>query len=366
MKLKLVLLGTVASLSLIAVQESQARHQGWYIGLEAGANWVDDTEFAFDSGNPPTDFPSPYLGSIDFDTGWAALGTVGYAFGNNWRIELEGGYRKNDASFLSGELDFFCDNEEEFCTSFLADDPVSGELTEISVMLNVLYDVPLSERLDLNLGLGAGADYSQFEDGDIVDDEDVSFAYQAIAGLTYALNDRLDLSLTYRYLHVDAPEFASTVPGQTDTYQFDDVEKHTVTVGLRYDLYEDEAPVMAAPPPPPAPAVEPTKQFIVFFGFNKANLTPEAMSVIKEAAAAAKSQGSASIIVVGHTDTVGSNKYNEALALRRSGAVKAGLVAEGISAGSITPSGKGESELQVQTGDNVKEPQNRRATIDLN
>jgi len=45
--------------------------------------------------------------------------------------------------------------------------------------------------------------------------------------------------------------------------------------------------------------------------------------------------------------------------------VKAGLVSDGISSGMITTSGKGETELMVQTGDGVKEPQNRRATISL-
>ena len=359
MKLKVMLLGTVAALSLIAVQESQARNEGWYVGLEAGANWIDDTQFNYHfDDTPPLGFPD-FSGDANFDTGWAALGTIGYAFDSHWRIEGEFGFRQNDM----GGFSFFVEDNEEDLVRISRD----GELTEYTVMLNVIYDVPLSERLDLNLGLGAGADYSQFEDSGIVDDEDVTFAYQAIAGLTYALTGRLDLSLTYRYLHVDEPSFSSSVPGRTDTYQFDDLEKHTVTVGLRYDLYEDEAPMAAPPPaPPPAPAMEPTKQFIVFFGFNKSNLTPEAMSVIKEAAAAAKSQGSASIVIVGHTDTVGSNTYNDALALRRSGSVKAGLVVEGIDAVGITTSGKGESELQVQTGDDVKEPQNRRATIDLN
>jgi OmpA-OmpF porin, OOP family len=360
MKLKIALLGSVAALSLIAVRESSARHEGWYVGLEGGANWVDDTEFRFDfDDTPPLNAPD-FAGDADFDTGWAALGTVGYAFDSHWRVELELGYRQNDMGAFSF-IDGFDNEEDPIIRTF------SGELTEYTAMVNVIYDVPLSDRLDLNLGLGAGADYSQFEDSGIVDDEDVTFAYQAIAGVTYALTDRLDLAVTYRYLNAGDPEFSSTALRRTDTYQFDDVEKHTVTVGLRYDLYEDEKPVVSAPPAPlPAPVNEAARQFIVFFGFNKANLTPEAMSVIKEAAAAAKSEGSASIIVVGHTDTVGSNKYNDALALRRSSAVKAGLVGEGISATSIMTSGKGESSLLVKTDDNVREPQNRRATIDLN
>ena len=117
-------------------------------------------------------------------------------------------------------------------------------------MANVLYDIPLTERLDLTFGVGAGVDRAEFEPPAFWggDDDDWNFAYQGIAGLSYAITNRLDLTLTYRYLHVDAPEFS--VPGgpnpTPEHWAFDDLEKHTVTVGLRYDLYEDEAPL---PPP---------------------------------------------------------------------------------------------------------------------
>jgi outer membrane protein OmpA-like peptidoglycan-associated protein len=140
-----------------------------------------------------------------------------------------------------------------------------------------------------------------------------------------------------------------------------EASNHSVMLGLRFDLQRDGA----APPPrhtsPSAP-----KQFIVFFGFNKSNLTAEASRVVSEAAAAAKQYGSASITVVGHTDTVGSNDYNLRLSMARSQSVKEGLVGNGIAASMISTGGRGEAELMVQTGDSVKEPQNRRATIDLN
>ncbi len=350
MKSKIILLGTVAALSISAASQSSAHHQGWYVGLEAGANWIDDTSFAYDIGNPPSGFPV-FTGTMSFDTGWAGLGTVGYSFDSNWRIEGEFGYRQNDTdTFFGGKF---------------APTIRSGELTEYTAMVNVLYDIPVSEKMYFTLGAGAGADFSQIDDGLFGDDDDTSFAYQGIAGLTYALNDRLDLTLTYRYLHVNDPQYSDFNGRATEAYSFDDLEKHTVTVGLRYDLYADEVPPPPAPPPPPPPEPEQVKQFIVFFGFNKSNLTPEALDVIKEAAVAAKEQGSVTILVVGHTDTVGSNKYNDALSLRRSASVKKGLVGQGIPADKITTSGKGESELLVQTGDNVKEPQNRRATIDL-
>jgi outer membrane protein OmpA-like peptidoglycan-associated protein len=155
-----------------------------------------------------------------------------------------------------------------------------------------------------------------------------------------------------------------TNPGEVDETITMNKTEHTLMVGLRFDLQRDGAAPMA-PVQPDQPKATAPKQFIVFFGFNKSNLTPEAQRVVSEAAAAAKETGSASIAVVGHTDTSGSSDYNVKLSLRRSQAVKDALVSLGIPAAGIATSGRGESELMVQTGDGVKEPQNRRATIDL-
>ena len=104
---------------------------------------------------------------------------------------------------------------------------------------------------------------------------------------------------------------------------------------------------------------------MVFFGFNKSNISAEAQQVIADAASTAKEKGAVSILIIGHTDSSGLDSYNEALSLRRAAAVKSALVNLGIEDGKISSTGKGEAELLVQTGDGVKEPQNRRATIDL-
>jgi outer membrane protein OmpA-like peptidoglycan-associated protein len=145
-------------------------------------------------------------------------------------------------------------------------------------------------------------------------------------------------------------------------------ESHTVSVGLRFDLDADAMepmPVVASDPPAAAPMPAP-KQFIVFFGFNKSNLSKEARGIVREAAAAAMQQGYVTIVVTGHTDTVGSARYNEALSARRAGNVRKALVNEGIPAAGISASGKGETMLMVQTGDREMEPRNRRAEINLN
>jgi outer membrane protein OmpA-like peptidoglycan-associated protein len=337
---------------------------GWYVGISGGANWVEDVRLGT---LPATAYP--YAGAVDevfeFDTGWIVGANVGYKWASNWRAELELAYRSNEGDIIQ--------------LTFPAGDQGDNEVTQFTQMINVFYDFPITEKLTFSIGAGIGGNLVSYEDSNLglgsfytnppnglnYDDEYV-LAGQVIAQVGYAVTNRLDVYLDYRYLVADEPEFVST-SAPVNGFTFED-DKHALMIGLRYDLVEDAAaPAPYTPPPytPPPPPTAP-KQFIVFFGFNKANLTSDAQRVVAEAAAAAKTNGSASILVTGHTDTVGSNRYNDRLSVRRATAVKDELVRQGIGAGMISAVGKGEMELMIQTGDNVKEPQNRRATIDLN
>ena len=118
---------------------------------------------------------------------------------------------------------------------------------------------------------------------------------------------------------------------------------------------------VAAPPPPPPPAAAPS--YMVFFDWDRSDLSSQAVATIRQASAAWKSGGTPKITAIGHTDTSGPPDYNMALSLRRATTVKNALVREGVPAGSIDTVGKGESELLVQTADGVREPQNRRVEI---
>ncbi|MEI7573781.1 MAG: OmpA family protein, partial [Phenylobacterium sp.] len=119
------------------------------------------------------------------------------------------------------------------------------------------------------------------------------------------------------------------------------------------------------PPPPPPPAYE-AKQFVVYFPFDQSVLTPEAQTIVTEAAEYAKAGNATRVIVVGHTDSSGSPAYNTRLSERRAKAVADALVGQGVGQQLMQVDWKGETQLAVATGDGVKEPLNRRSTIDIN
>jgi hypothetical protein len=120
-----------------------------------------------------------------------------------------------------------------------------------------------------------------------------------------------------------------------------------------------------APPPPPAPPPAPVQatSFMVFFDWDRYNLSAQAESTITQAANAYKTTGSARVTATGHTDKSGPENYNMALSLRRANTVKDSLVRNGVPASNISVVGMGESQPLVQTADGVREPQNRRVEI---
>src|SRR5204863_8481981 len=103
--------------------------------------------------------------------------------------------------------------------------------------------------------------------------------------------------------------------------------------------------------------------FMVFFDWDRSNLSAQALNTIKQAANAFKTKGNARITATGHADRSGPDNYNMALSLRRANAVKDALVRNGVPAGAIQVIGKGESQPLVPTPDGVREPQNRRVEI---
>jgi outer membrane protein OmpA-like peptidoglycan-associated protein len=105
------------------------------------------------------------------------------------------------------------------------------------------------------------------------------------------------------------------------------------------------------------------EEFLVFFDWNKAVVTPEAASILDTVVKAAEKKGDVRVVVTGFTDTSGPADYNMILSVRRAEAVKAVLESQGIPANNITTIGRGQEDPLVPTADGVREPQNRRAQI---
>jgi outer membrane receptor protein involved in Fe transport len=159
---------------------------------------------------------------------------------------------------------------------------------------------------------------------------------------------------------IQQPTINSVIEGYT-------VRPMTIGVNVTYKFTAaDETPEPAAyvppPPAPPPPAAIP-RSYMVFFDFDKSELTPEAMQIVDEAAKNAAPAKVTQIEVTGHTDTVGSDAYNLRLSRRRAESVAAELEKQGIPAGEIAIFAKGKRDLLVPTKDGVREPQNRRVQI---
>lgn len=269
-----------------------------------------------------------------------------------------------------------------------------GKIQSVFVSSNAWIDIPTGTPLVPYVGGGLGWAHNRLgqttqstpgsNDFYLTGRSHDNLAWTAGAGVSYPVADALSLDIDYRYTRLgsvrtgdrvhftDAFGDAGSLFNPPNTIH---LQVQAVLVGFRWSFGgEEPEPVPAAAPPappasplppPPMKQAEAQRSYQVFFDFDQSLITKAAAETIAKAAAAAKSGESANITVVGHTDTVGSVKYNQALSERRASAVKEQLVADGVPTGEIATSGVGKSELLVATKDGVREPQNRRAEITI-
>ena len=348
----------VLSAALIALLPFAAQAQsksGVYVSLGAGWNKLLDADVKNNG----------ITGKATFDDGYAVLGAVGYAYGNGFRTEFEAGYRNNQLKSLQ-------------VGAVRAND--KGSYSAMSGMANLIYGMDFGS-ISPYIGVGAGVARLGLDTNTTslgrISDQDMQFAYQGIAGIAFGITDNVKLDLGYRYFATTRPSFAAgnlNTTGPTGSTIRGEYNAHTLLLSVRYEFgAPPPAPPAAAPaaapppppppPPPPAPAIQ--RAFIVFFDFDRADITPEASRIIKQAAETAKRGSVPRIVVTGHTDLSGSVAYNQRLSERRAEAVRQALVKEGLTAGAISTVGRGKTQPLVPTADGVREPQNRRAEIVL-
>ena len=378
----------------------------YYIGPEGGwtglPNQRDTTTtvpFRVDtvggaSGGP---FFTNFTESARYNSGFNAGARGGLQYGP-WRLEEEYSYRKNDLSQLT-----------TFYTPFAGNQAFRGIRHTNSIMTNVIYDFTLGWPVTPHIGFGLGAvnnvDSVSLSPGFTIPaaasptgalffktpgggvfpaalpatiggtflrGNSWNFGYQAIAGFRYDINPLLAFDLDYRYLATTQPTFTNRgtfpfpsnpgffAPGTVKYKSGYNTNNIVASLTMKFG-----APPPAPPPPaPPAPPPPPTHQvFLVFFDWDKYNITPEGQRIIALAADHYKAGGRVQLTVTGFTDTTGSASYNQRLSERRANAVAAALERLGVPRSDMIVSGRGMNDLRVPTPPGVREPQNRRVEI---
>ena len=191
--------------------------------------------------------------------------------------------------------------------------------------------------------------------------------YTIGAGLAYAVTPNWEVNVEYRYVNLGSDQRivdGGIVPPATGLETNNLFRYNIITAGLTYRFAPPApppAPLPAAAPAPPPPP--PPRTFLVFFDFDRYNLTPDARRVIEAAAAAYKATGSARLEVSGHTDLAGTAAYNMRLSRRRADTVAAALARDGVPRSAMDVKWFGKERPRVPTPDGVREPQNRRVEI---
>ena len=336
----------IAAAAVLAVlpattQAQTPQYPGFYIGAEGGINWLlNNTSTANVTAGG---LAGSGQANITTQLGWTAGGMIGYDFLGP-RVELESRFIQNTATLtapgVAGSL--------------------GATINQVPIMANVYYDFMAGGIIVPYIGAGAGIAFTNLTGGGFSNSSsNVQFAYQGMVGVGWNIDSQFRLNLEGRYFGTTAPNYSFNAPNVAVNGNYTN-NNFSAMLSLQYKFGAPEA----APPPPPTPMPAATS-FMVFFDWDRSNLSQQALATIGQASQAFKTKGSARITATGHTDTSGPENYNMALSLRRANAVKDALVRNGVPATAIDVIGRGEQGLLVPTPDGVREPQNRRVEIVL-
>jgi OOP family OmpA-OmpF porin len=373
-KLRRLLLASTATVAIASAAHAQMPLPslepappltGLYIGGGAGFNWMQNQHLIDATGTAGN-------ASLQSHFGFAGIGSIGWALPNGIRVELEGDYRNNQ--FAHG-LNF----------GFPA--RAGGREMKYGPMVNVLYDMTnlLAQTTGLTIpyfspyiGVGVGYQWAHLSGftasgstgfpSVASNDTYGAIAYQFILGGAVPIPSVRGLAMTieYRFFGMGSRKYnvatqaAFDAPITFGTAKLGNDFNHSVMIGLRYSFGQPPPP---PPTPAPVPAAAPSRSYLVFFDWDKYNLTDRARQIIAEAAANSTKVQYTRIEVNGYTDTSGTPQYNLGLSIRRAKAVEAQLIADGVPENAITIQGFGDTRLLVPTGPGVREPQNRRVEI---
>ena len=373
----------------------------WYIGPEGGWTSLNSNNSGTVSG---VSFTGPNGGTFttpgaanpqrNFDSGFNAGARGGVQWGP-WRLEEEYSYRHNGLSLVDASPVRL---EAQLTTS---GGRGSGQTNSHALMTNVIYDFTVGWPVSPHIGVGIGAvdvitsaSVNSFTlnnpigapivpatplsvapqtfGGTLLHGSGWRFGYQAIAGFRYDFSPAIAFDLDYRYLGTTDQTLTNSArfpfPGGTGgtnccagTKFTSSYHAQNIVASVTMKFGAPPAPPPPLPPAPPPPPAQ--KVFLVFFDWDKYNITAEGERIIELAAQQYKAGGSVKLQVTGYTDTTGSAAYNQRLSERRANAVATRLAALGVARSDMSVSGRGMNDLRVPTPPGVREPQNRRVEI---
>lgn len=359
-----------------------ARDGAWYVELDGGPMLVEDIEF---------DLPSaPNAVRADSHYGYDFGGIVGYDFGPV-RLEAEASYRAAEFDELAvGQTAI----PARAATTFVARNGTfasDGEASVLSFMVNALADFGPDDGLQGFIGGGVGVARTKFDGVSVnrtgpgfLDDSDSGLAWQLLAGVRAPLTDTVDVGVKYRFFNSTGLDLVDTTGRDTNAKW----RSHSLlgTIGFNFggapaplqtcwdgtqipmDAMCPARPVVQPPVTPPVtpPITRPacnSGPYIVFFDWDRDDITNEAANTLNSAVSQYANCGNSQVMLAGHADRSGSATYNVGLSQRRANAVRDFLTGRGIPGGVITTQAFGETRPRVETADGVREPQNRRVEI---
>jgi outer membrane protein OmpA-like peptidoglycan-associated protein/opacity protein-like surface antigen len=343
-----------------------ARDGAMYVGGEFGAMIVEDMDI--DVGAVDNAI------SLDHEYGYDGGLFIGYDFGA-FRLEGEVAYKKARLDELQTTIRLPLES-----ANFGARREAAGTTSALSFMLNGMLDFGDDDGISGFVGGGVGMarvkanNYRNFANATpFLDGSDSRLAWQVFAGVRQAISDNIDVTVKYRFFNADKIRMTAFSGAEAD-YRF---RSHSLLGGLTFNFggrepFVDttppppppmvETPIVETPPPPPPPACV-AGPFMVFFDWDRDDITPQASAILDNAASAYQTCGQAQVMIAGHADKSGSDQYNVGLSQRRAANVRSYLAGRGIPDGVMTTEAFGESRPLVETADGVREPQNRRVEI---
>ena len=374
MKLRNALLAATVVAAPVVVHAQPV--DGLYIGAGAGGN-ILQTETVKRISNGPANFG--HGSDYRFDAGPVVIGSVGYGLGNGLRFELQGAFYDNKVNRLKNGG-----------AGGGVQTSAGGDEYKEGVFANALYDIPLSS-FGINspvfpyVGAGVGYVHNQFNNARVAEatrgvvtqylrntGQNDNLGVQGIVGVSfplYAYVPGLALTAEYRFMSeiggrsYKEQYFAPRVAvGTKQKFATDDFN-HSFLLGVRYAFNTPTpAPVVQ---PQAVPAQQPARTYLVFFDWDRADLTDRARQIVAEAAQASTRVQYTRIEVQGNADRSGTPAYNQRLSLRRAQTVAAELVRDGVPRAAIDIQAFGDTRPLVPTAAGVREPQNRRVAIIL-